>query len=29
MVESLQEQNWVVNREIMVRGRSCWVDVGN
>ena len=29
MVESLEEKNWVVDREIMVRGRSCWVDVGN
>ena len=29
MVESLKEKNWVVDREIMVRGRSCWVDGGN
>ena len=28
MVESLQEINWVVDREIMMRGRSCWVDGG-
>ena len=29
MVESLQERNWVVDRELMVRGRSCWVDGRN
>ena len=28
MVESLQEKDWVVDREIIVRGRSCWVDGG-